>query len=43
MTIGVLKEPSEETRVSFLPEVVTALTKKGVTIYIESGAGEKAF
>ncbi len=43
MTIGVLKEPSEETRVSFLPEVVTALIKKGVTVYIESGAGEKAF
>jgi NAD(P) transhydrogenase subunit alpha len=43
MTIGVLKEPSEETRVSFLPEAVTALTKKGVTVQIESGAGEKAF
>lgn len=43
MTIGVLKEPSEETRVSFLPEVVTALTKKGVTVFVESGAGEKAF
>jgi H+-translocating NAD(P) transhydrogenase subunit alpha len=43
MTIGVLKEPSEETRVSFLPEVVTALTKKGVTVYAEPGAGEKAF
>jgi NAD(P) transhydrogenase subunit alpha len=43
MTIGVLKEPSEETRVSFLPEVVTALTKKGITVQIESGAGERAF
>lgn len=43
MTIGVLKEPSEETRVSFLPEVVTALIKKGVTVFVESGAGEKAF
>lgn len=43
MTIGVLKEPSEETRVSFLPETVTVLTKKGITIYVESGAGEKAF
>jgi H+-translocating NAD(P) transhydrogenase subunit alpha len=43
MTIGVLKEPSEENRVSFLPEVVTALTKKGITIFIEQDAGERAF
>jgi H+-translocating NAD(P) transhydrogenase subunit alpha len=43
MTIGVLKEPSEENRVSFLPEVVMALTKKGITVQIETGAGEKAF
>jgi NAD(P) transhydrogenase subunit alpha len=43
MTIGVLKEPSEESRVSFLPEAVIVLTKKGVTIYVEPGAGEKAF
>lgn len=43
MTIGVLKEPSEESRVSFLPEAVMALTKKGITLFIEPGAGEKAF
>ena len=43
MTIGVLKEPSDENRVSFLPEVVTALAKKGITIVVEKGAGEKAF
>jgi NAD(P) transhydrogenase subunit alpha len=43
MTIGVLKEPSEESRVSFLPETVTALTKKGITVFVEPGAGEKAF
>ncbi len=43
MTIGVLKESSFETRVSLLPEVVAALVKKGVTVYIEQGAGEKAF
>lgn len=43
MTIGVLKEPTDETRVSLLPEVVTALTKKGITIFIEQGAGERAF
>jgi len=43
MTIGVLKEPSEESRVSFLPEAVSSLTKKGITIIVEKGAGEKAF
>jgi len=43
MTIGVLKEPTDETRVSFLPEVVTALTKKGITIFVEQSAGERAF
>lgn len=43
MTIGVLKEPAEETRVSFLPEAITALTKKGITVVVESGAGERAF
>lgn len=43
MTIGILKEPSFETRVSLLSETVTALTKKGIAIFIESGAGEKAF
>jgi H+-translocating NAD(P) transhydrogenase subunit alpha len=43
MTIGVLKEPSPETRVSLLAEAVATLTKKGITILIENGAGEKAF
>lgn len=43
MTIGVLKEPAFETRVSLLPEAVAALTKKGITVLVESGAGEKAF
>jgi NAD(P) transhydrogenase subunit alpha len=43
MTIGVLKEPSDETRVSLLPEAVTALAKKGISILVESGAGENAF
>jgi len=43
MTIGVLKEPSDETRVSLLPEAVAALAKKGITSVIENGAGEKAF
>src|SRR5689334_2227927 len=43
MTIGVLKEPSDETRVSLLPEAAATLTKKGITVLIENGAGEKAF
>ena len=43
MTIGVLKEPSDETRVSLLPEAVATLTKKGITVLVEQGAGEKAF
>jgi H+-translocating NAD(P) transhydrogenase subunit alpha len=43
MTIGVLKEPSPETRVSLLAEAVAALTKKGIEVWVESGAGENAF
>lgn len=43
MTIGLLKEPAHETRVSLLPEAVSTLTKKGITVFVESGAGEKAF
>lgn len=43
MTIGLLKEPHPETRVSLLAEAVATLTKKGITVLVESGAGEKAF
>jgi len=43
MTIGVLKEPAHETRVSLIAESVAALTKKGITLVVESGAGEQAF
>jgi len=42
MTVGILKEPSHETRVSLLPEAVTQLTKKAITVLVESGAGVKA-
>ena len=42
MIIGVLQEPAFETRVSLLPEAVVAFLKKGVTVYIQSGAGIKA-
>jgi proton-translocating NAD(P)+ transhydrogenase subunit alpha len=43
MIIGVLKEPSNETRVSLLPEAVIQLTKKGIRVLIENNAGARAF
>ncbi|HMG82484.1 MAG TPA: Re/Si-specific NAD(P)(+) transhydrogenase subunit alpha [Ferruginibacter sp.] len=43
MIIGVLKEPTPETRVSLLPEHLTLLTKWKVETYIESAAGVTAF
>ena len=43
MTIGLLKEPSHETRVSLLAEAVATLTKKGITVIVEKGAGLQAF
>jgi H+-translocating NAD(P) transhydrogenase subunit alpha len=43
MTIGVLKEPQGETRVSLLPEAVAALTKKGITVLVEDGAGQLSY
>jgi NAD(P) transhydrogenase subunit alpha len=42
MIIGVLKEPQPETRVSLLPEGVATLTKKGITVWVEDGAGSGA-
>ena len=42
MIIGVLQEPAYETRVSLLPEAVAALSKKGISVYIQTGAGIKA-
>ena len=42
MITGVLQEPAFETRVSLLPEAVALLTKKGITVIVESGAGIKA-
>ncbi|MBK6938030.1 MAG: Re/Si-specific NAD(P)(+) transhydrogenase subunit alpha [Chitinophagaceae bacterium] len=43
MTIAVLKEPAYETRVSLLAEAVATLTKKGISVIVEDGAGAKAF
>ena len=43
MVIGVLKEQAPETRVSLVPEVVSALVKMNVVVWIEAGAGVTAF
>lgn len=43
MVIGVLKEQLPETRVSLVPEVVSALVKMNVQVWIEPGAGDGAF
>lgn len=43
MTIGVLKEPQPETRVSLLPEHIAALKKLNISVLIETGAGNAAF
>ena len=43
MIVGVLKEPSFESRVSLLAEGAATLTKRKVEVWVESGAGEKAF
>src|ERR1035437_719664 len=43
MIIGILKEPSFESRVSMLAGEVAALTKTGVTVWVEPEAGLKAF
>jgi H+-translocating NAD(P) transhydrogenase subunit alpha len=43
MIIGVLKEPSPETRVSLLPEHITILKKWNVEVCIETNAGATAF
>ena len=37
MTLGLLKEPNYETRVSLLAEAVATLTKKGITVLVENG------
>ena len=43
MIVGVLKEPQEESRVSLIPESVAQLTKKGIKVLVEPGAGARAF
>ncbi|MFM2137859.1 MAG: hypothetical protein RJA57_166 [Bacteroidota bacterium] len=43
MTLGILKEYHPENRVSLLAEAVASLTKKGVRLLVEQGAGERAY
>ncbi|HVX25550.1 MAG TPA: Re/Si-specific NAD(P)(+) transhydrogenase subunit alpha [Parafilimonas sp.] len=43
MTIGILKEPAPETRVSLLPEAAATLTKQNITVQIEKNAGANAY
>ena len=43
MILGLCKEPSHETRVSLLAEAVATLTKKGISVLVENGAGDDAF
>lgn len=38
-----MKEQAPETRVSLVPEVVAALVKMNVTVWVEPGAGDRAF
>jgi len=42
MTVGVLKEPSPETRISLLPEHIATLQKWNVAVIVESDAGAYA-
>ncbi len=43
MIIGILKEPDFEKRVSLLPENVKTLKNLKTKVYLEKGAGERAF
>ena len=43
MTIGILKEPAAETRVSFLPEQAEAFIKKNIKVLAEQNAGANAY
>lgn len=43
ITIGVLKEPDHETRVSLVPDIAAAFVKNKITVLVESDAGAKAY
>ena len=42
MIVGVLRETAPETRVSMVPETVSAVVKKGWEVWVEPGAGHNA-
>jgi NAD(P) transhydrogenase subunit alpha len=43
MTLGILKEPVPETRVSLLPEAAASLTKQNINVNAEKNAGALAY
>lgn len=43
MTIGILREPSIETRVSLIPEHISVLKKQNIQVLVESSCGSSAF
>lgn len=43
MTIGILKEPHPETRVSLLPDATTPLIKQNISVQVEKNAGALAY
>lgn len=43
MTVGILHEPSFDSRVALLPEHIAQLKKQNITILVESGSGSNAF
>ena len=43
LTIGVLKEPDYETRVSLVPDIAAALAKNNIAVIVEKDAGQKAY
>ncbi|MFD1553401.1 NAD(P)(+) transhydrogenase (Re/Si-specific) subunit alpha [Putridiphycobacter roseus] len=43
MVIGIVKEPEKEARVSLLAEEVKNIVDQGIEVWVEKGAGEKAY
>jgi len=43
MILGVIREESYENRVSVTPDSIGSLLKLGITVFVETGAGEQAF
>lgn len=43
LTIGVLKEPGKETRVSLNPDIAASFVKSNIKVLMESGAGATSF